>query len=150
MPKSNHRSRNLKPNEIQLIAEWIMETPDTPSWDDVRKHVIRTYNVNRSVESLRRNADLKIARDARQAEPPKRRPTGPRPTRRKLETLEDQVARLKSEVARLEGENHVLFERNLRLINGARIRNITEEQLERAFVPVNRNPTRLPSGGTNQ
>ena len=58
---------------------------------------------------------------------------------RQLQQL--HIDRLEAEVERLESENRTLLERNLRLINGARVRQIPECDLDRPLAPINRNPT---------
>mgnify|MGYP003564458559 CR=1 FL=1 len=136
--------RHLSAADIALTAEWIMDQPDSPSWSEVRKFVLKELGIDRTVEALRRVPDLKKARTAR-AEAPKvrKRSTAASPTTRKIEALEAHISRLESEIHRLEAENAVLFERNLRLRNGARVHQIPEGDLDRPLVAVNRNPTNL-------
>ena len=136
--------RHLSPREILATVDWIMRQPDVPSWGEVRAYVLREFGIDRSVEALRRNAELKRAREARAAAAQTRRILGPRPTTRKINALQAEIERLTAEVHLLEEKNRALLQRNLRLINGARVHRISEADLDRPLTPVNRNPTNLP------
>ena len=139
-------NRHLSAADIALTAEWIMEQPDAPSWSEVRKFVLKELAIDRTTEALRRVPDLKKARTARAAAPKMRKPaSGARPTTRKIEALQAHISRLEGEIHRLEAEKTELLERNLRLINGARVHQIPEADLDRPLVPVNRNPTNFPT-----
>jgi hypothetical protein len=144
MAKGNPK-RHLTVGEVRLAADWVLNQGAVPSWDEVRRFVLREFGVDRVVEALRRVPELKAARDARAAAPARRPVRTPRPTARRLDALESEIQRLGAEVCRLEAENAALFERNLRLVNGARVRQIPERELDRELTPVNRSPTRLPT-----
>lgn len=139
--------RHMSPTEIALTVDWIMDQPDVPSWQEVRTFVLKEFSIDRTVEAIRRVSDLKQARTARAAAPKFRKSPGARPTTRKINALQKHIDRLEGEVQRLQQENIELFERNLRLINGARVRQIPEGELERPLAPINRNPTNLPGRG---
>lgn len=139
MPK-----RHLSPAEIAIAADWIMTRPDLPSWSEVRGFVLKEFGIDRTVEALRRVPDLKKARTARAEAPRVKKTVGPRPTTRKINTLQNHIDRLEVEIHRLQSENRDLLERNLRLINGARVHQIPETHLDRPLSPVNRSPTNLP------
>jgi hypothetical protein len=143
MPKLNPK-RHLSAREVLVTVDWIMHQPDVPSWAEVSAFVRREFGIDRTVEAIRRNADLKAAREAREAAPKARKIIGPRPTTRKIKALEAEIERLTAEIHLLQGQNSALIQRNLRLINGARVHQIPECDLDRPLVPVNRNPTNLP------
>jgi predicted RNase H-like nuclease (RuvC/YqgF family) len=135
--------RHMSPNEISATADWIMDQSDLPSWNEVRAFVLREFCIDRTVEALRRIKPLKTARKSRAQAPKKRNSPGARPTTRKINALHKHIDRLEAEVLRLREENQELFERNLRLINGARVHQILERDLDRPLAPINRNPTNL-------
>lgn len=135
--------RHMSPSEIAHTADWIMDQPSLPSWKEVSLFVLDQFTINRTVEALRRIPAIKAARDAREAEPKARRVNVPKLTKRQVSSLEGHVARLEAEVRRLEAENAALLSRNLRLINGARVHQIPESDLDRPLAPINRNPTVL-------
>lgn len=144
MTKANPK-RHLQERELIRAAEWIMEQRGVPSWEDVRTFALREFGVDRTVEALRRAARLKAARDAKEAAPPVRQEVkGYRAAPRKRGVLEAENRRLAAEIKRLEAENTALVARNLRLINGARVFQIPEGQLDRPLTPVDRSPTLLP------
>lgn len=143
MPKLNPK-RHLSPREILVTVDWIMHQPDVPSWAEVSAFVRREFGIDRAVEAIRRNPDLKAAREARETAPKARKIVDPRPTTRKINALEAEIARLTAEIHLLQAQNRTLVQRNLRLINGARVHQIPEADLDRPLVPVNRNPTNLP------
>lgn len=132
--------RHMSAAEIAMTADWIIGRPDVPSWPEVRVFVLKEFGIERAVEALRRVPDLKQARLAK-SEAPRQRVLGPRPTTRKIDALQAHIDRLEAEIRRLEAENRTLLERNLRLINGARVRQIPECDLDRPLAPINRNPT---------
>lgn len=142
MPKIQMK-RHLRPTEIALTADWIMDQADTASWQEVRTFVLTEFGIDRTVEALRRVAELKKARTARKEAPRRRRTPSARPTTRKINDLQVHIDKLNGEIHRLQQENTVLLERNLRLINGARVHQIPEGALERPLAPINRNPTEL-------
>lgn len=142
MPKLNIK-RHMTPAEIALTADWIMAQPDLPSWPEVRTFVLQSMAIDRTVEAIRRIPSLKAARLARAEVPRARSSPLARPTTRKIDALQAHIDRLEVEVRRLEAENAELLLRNLRLINGARVHQIPEADLDRPFAPINRNPTNL-------
>lgn len=136
--------RHLTAREILTTVDWIMRQSDVPSWGEVREHMLKEFGIDRTVEALRRNAELKQAREARALAPKARPIVGARPTTRKINALQAEIERLAAEILLLEEKNRALLQRNLRLINGARVHRIPEADLDRPLTPVNRNPTNLP------
>jgi len=93
MPKPNAK-RHMTAAEITQTADWIMSKPDLPSWAEVRTFVLKEFGIDRTVEAIRRIPDLKKARTAAVEAPRQRKRVGPRPTTRKIETLEEHITRL--------------------------------------------------------
>ena len=135
------RKRHMTSEEIVRTAEWIAAQPDIPSWEAVRSHVPRSFDVDRTTEALRRNAELQRARRL-----PKPAPLREQPSPIRTKGLQDQVIRLRLEVERLEQRNLALFERNLRLINALRAHNIPEERMERPIPIAHREGSEPPRG----
>lgn len=135
--------RHLTAREILATVDWIMRQSDVPSWGEIRGHVLREFAIDRTVEALRRNVELKQAREARALAPKARAVVGARPTTRKINALQAEIDRLTAEILLLGEKNRALLQRNLRLINGARVHQIPEADLDRPLTPVNRNPTNL-------
>lgn len=137
-------NRHLSNHEVARTADWIRGRATTPSWAEIRAYVLREHGVERTIEALRRNTELKAARIQRAATPQRRR-YGPRPTFRQAAEMATEIDGLRVEIKRLEDEIANLLERNLRLINGASISMITETELDRPLGIINRSPTRLPT-----
>jgi len=135
------RERHLSPSEVSAIANWIMDQPNLTTWSEVQVFVKKQFGVERTVEGLRRIPDLKNARKAKAEQPRTRTSAPPRPTTRKIDALQGHIDRLEAEIRLLKAENQTLLERNLRLINGARVHQIPESDLDRPLTPINRNPT---------
>jgi hypothetical protein len=139
--RKHPRKRHLTAEEIRQTAEWIATEPTVPSWEAVREYVLRSHNVDRTIEALRKNPRLQCARRL-----PRR--TSPRPRRSPIrpKDLQAKVTRLELRVAELEDQNQALFERNLRLINALRARNIPEEKFDRPIPIAHRQASEPPNG----
>lgn len=141
MRRRDPRKRHMTPEEVVQTAEWIVAEPEVPSWEAVRRHVLWTFDVDRTTEALRRNAELQRARRL-----PKPAPTHEPPSPVRTKGLHNQVIRLRLEVERLEHRNQALFERNLRLINALRALNVPEERMERPIPIAHREGSEPPRG----
>lgn len=134
-------SRHLTLTELAETVKWIMDRPETPSWPEIAAHVARKHGVERSTEALRRRKELKEARSERKKRVAPQSKKRGRPTTRRLKSRDAEIARLREEIERGRAERAELIERNLRLINAMRIRNMPEERMERPLAALNRDPT---------
>lgn len=135
-------SRHLTATELSETAEWILARSEVPSWPEIAAHVARKHGVDRSTEALRRREELKSARDARKravAASPRKRG---RPTTRQIKSRDAEIAVLKAEIAQLTAERDAAIDRNFKLLNAMRVRNIPEQRMERPLSPLNRDSTR--------
>lgn len=135
-------TRHLTSIELQETAEWILARPEVPSWPEIAAHVERKHGVTRATEALRRRAPLKDARDQRKrmvaVQARQRKP----PTTRRINARDAEIQRLRAEIEGLRAQRDELLERNLRLVNTMRIRNIPEDRADRKLSPIDRDPTR--------
>lgn len=134
--------RHLSETEIEAIAEWILESQNVPSWSEVSEFALVKFGVDRTVEAIRRRELLNRAMKRRRAKPTHvaTKKASSLTSSREIK-LEQEIARLQSELSARESQIVALLERNLRLTNAMTTRLIPVPRQERSLPPINRDPT---------
>lgn len=140
--KKNDR-RHLREHEVTAVCEWIKSQQQKPRWDEVVELINQLFGLKRTLQSVMKNDAFKTAMRAR-AKVQYVRPTLGKPTKRKLETMTEEIDRLKVKIAELEAQNLALIEERIEMINFAKSRCFTESDIRRPLIPVDRNASRLP------
>jgi len=139
------RSRNLGPEEIDLVVGILDGWADTLSWnhliDVVELRLLSRYtrqalsNHEQICEAFRlakvRLLDGRTARSARKPKTPEEH------------ALLARLARRDAEVIRLRAENQRLIERHVVWLYNAQVRGISDVDLDRPLPPVHRGQTKI-------
>lgn len=139
------RSRNLGPNEIDLIVGMLDGWADALTWNHLIDAIELRLPFRYTRQALSNHEQISEAFRLAKARLLDRRTVGPA---RKSKTPEEQalrsrLARRDAEVIRLQAENQRLFERHVVWLYNAQLRGITEADLDRPLPPVHRGQTKI-------
>lgn len=142
-------STHLSDDQISWVVDWILSQNETPSLKDVCQTLLRRFGIERQPDTIRKRPEIKHAIETlRSRGPIDGVRTKLRPTSRKFEQLTRERDRLLIQVERLRTENGELIERNLRLVNAMKARQVPAISVERPLGIIDRAPTELPSRRT--
>lgn len=136
--------KQLRDKHVTWLTDWILSSKDVPSYREICDALEARWGIQRDPDVIRKRPEVQRALSARKTAEKSNRPVqSKRPTTRRMEQLENQVARLDAEVAALKAERDALVERNLALINAMKANQIPEHRIERPLGVINRDPTVL-------
>ena len=133
-------SKHLNKAQEQAICDWIKSRRKKPAWQDVADEIKRQFNVDRKVNTIVRNANFKAAMEARKSVPTERDKIGAA-TPKKLEKLIEENERLKVDIEELKATNAALIEERIEMLNYAAAHRISEKELRRPLVAIDRHST---------
>lgn len=134
-------ARHLSDKEIEIVCEWIKSQTYKPKWDEAVSIIRDLFGIERTLQSVMKNAAFKVAMAARKKVALKR-PTIGKPTTKKIENLEQEIDRLRVEIEELKSMNELLVQERIEIINFLKSRRIPEDQFKRVLAPINRNSSR--------
>ena len=130
-------TRHLSDKEIEIVCEWMKSQNYKPKWNDVVSIIRDLFGIERTPQSVMKNAAFKLAMAARKKVALKRSTIG-KPTTRKLENFEQEVARLKVEIEELKNINELLVQERVEIITFLSSRKTPKGQFKRPLAPINR------------
>ncbi len=139
-------AKHLSPQHIDWLLIWITNQSGQPSYREVCSALEKRWGIKRDPDTIRRRKEIKRVMDAKKTAA-KQQPASQsdKPTQRRLNQLNSEVQRLRTEIIRVTAERDELLERNLRYLNAMKVSQVPEQRWERPLAPVNRDPTELPS-----
>ena len=133
-------SKHLNNVQKLEICDWIKSRKTKPSWQQVADEIKRKFGIEQKANTIVRNPDFNAAMEARKATPTERDKIGAA-TPKKLERLIEENDRLKVEVADLQATNAALIEERIEMLNYASAHRISEKELRRPLVAIDRHST---------
>lgn len=140
---TRHRSKNLQPNDIDLIVGLFDCWTGSLSWerviDTVETRLFFRYTRQALSGHRRISEAFGLCKERLAAVTHKR---DSKPLSPELRALQERLARRDAEVQRLRAENQRLLEQFVVWIYNAQIRGVSQSDLERPLPPVDRGQTR--------